>query len=193
MESKPIESDIKLLEFEQQIVSDLNKYSNLLLVLGKGFSVTKSAASFLYQYRQAKEAQTSPYLIFLVNFSDQEVAATEFYISKFGKNHNLAITKITSSETLSNKRIDLYLKGGVFALTYKVLILDLLTKKLSPSIITGFIINNAQKVAPKTPESFLTQILRRDNPEAFIKCLTDKSNSVGLGGMIKVEKIMKSL
>ena len=84
----------------------------------------------------------------------------------------------------------MYLKGGVFACTYKILVLDLLTKKLSPSIITGFIINNAQKVFLKSPESFLTQILKKENSEAFIKAITDKPNSLGLGGQLKVEKVM---
>jgi DNA excision repair protein ERCC-4 len=103
------------------------------------------------------------------------------------------MTKISSTDNLSNKRIDLYLKGGVFSISYKCLVLDLLTKRLSPTIISGFIINAVQKLNDKSPESFLTQILRKENPDAFIKCVSDKPNSLGRGGMISVETIMKSL
>jgi hypothetical protein len=77
--------------------------------------------------------------------------------------------------------------------TYKAIVLDLLTKRLSPSIITGFIINEAQKIKVKSAESFLMQILRRDNADAFIKCLTDKPVSVGSGTIFGVESLMKSL
>ena len=90
----------------------------------------------------------------------------------------MPLYKIHSSETsVSNKRIDLYLKGGVFAVTYKILVLDLLTKKLSPSIITGIIINQAHKAGSahaKTGESFIAEIVRRGNQKSFIKAITEK-------------------
>lgn len=79
--------------------------------------------------------------MFLINFSDQEFAAIEFYLKRIGKDNSLPLTKISASDNLTNKRIDLYLKGGVFSISYKCLVLDLLTKRLSPAIISGFIIN----------------------------------------------------
>ncbi len=104
------------------------------------------------------------------------------------------MTRIAPSDSMTNKRIDMYLKGGIFSVIYKAIVLDLLTKRLSPSIISGFIINNAQKVEENSPESFLTQILRKDNADAFIKCFTDKPNSIARGGsMHVVENRMKSL
>jgi DNA excision repair protein ERCC-4 len=78
----------------------------------------------------------------------------------------IPLFKIHSSDaSVSNKRLDLYSKGGVFSVTYKILILDLLTKKLSPSIISGLIINNAHKAnakgaGNKTGEAFLAEIIR---------------------------------
>lgn len=66
------------------------------------------------------------------------------------------MTRIAPNDNMTNKRIELYLKGGIFAVSYKAIVLDLLTKKLSPSIISGFIINNAHKVEENSPESFLT-------------------------------------
>jgi len=55
------------------------------------------------------------------------------------------------------------MRGGFFQITFKTLILDLLAKKISPSIISGFLINKAHKIETKCPESFLTQILKKDN------------------------------
>jgi len=91
----------------------------------------------------------------------------ESYLSGLQKTKPIPLYKIHSSEaSVSNKRLDLYLKGGIFAVTYKILVLDLLTKKLSPSIITGLVINHAHKAGStgaKTGESFIAEIIRRGN------------------------------
>lgn len=91
------------------------------------------------------------------------------------------------------KRNDLYLKGGVFVVTYKQLVLDLLCKKVSPLIITGLIINQAHKCTPTCKETFLTAIIKEQNPNAFIKCFSDKPAMVKKGGLSKLEKLMRSL
>ena len=83
-------------------------------------------------------------------------------------------------------------------MTYKILVLDLLTKRLSPSIISGIIINNAHKAGTKSKsgESFIAEIIRKGNADAFIKGFTDKPHSVGKGsgfGVQGVEQLMKAL
>ena len=114
-------------------------------------------------------------MIFLLNFTDQEYAAIEFY--QKGLPSSLPMLKIQSSDNVvSNKRLDLYLKGGIFSITYKILVLDLLTKRLSPAIVSGIIINNAHKAGGrvKTGEIFIAEIIRKGNYEAFIKGFTEK-------------------
>ena len=51
-------------------------------------------------------------------------------------------------------------------MTYKILVLDLLTKRLSPAIVSGLIINNAHKAGGKgrSGESFIAEIIRKGNP-----------------------------
>lgn len=135
--------DPSILDYERSILSDLNSASNCLLILGKGFSLTKTVASFLYQYKSEPGSLTTPYLMFLINFSDQQFKSLEYYLETLGPDTTLPLLKFATNDNLSNKRVDLYLKGGVFSISYKCLVLDLLTKRLSPSIITGFIINSA--------------------------------------------------
>ena len=132
-------------------------------------------ATFLSQFYcskdSSKDQQTSPFLIFILNFSDQEFAALETYLEILHKANNsplipIPLIKIHSSEaSISNKRLDLYLKGGVFSVTYKILVLDLLTKRLSPSIISGLIINNAHQICSKgkSGETFIAEIVRKGN------------------------------
>ena len=130
------------------MIQELNQYTNSLIILARGISVTQATANFLYQYRGRSETNSSPFLIFLVNFSNQDFDAIEFWLRRMpgGLDLPLSLTKISPSDSLSNKRVDMYLKGGVFSISYKAIVLDLLTKRLSPAIISGFIMNNSQKV-----------------------------------------------
>lgn len=126
----------------------------------------------------------------MLSFSENEIDAIDLYLDQNG-----SITRIKSTESLNNKRLDLYLKGGIFSVTYKTLVLDLLTKRLSPSIISGFIINNAHKAGAKQSsfEPFLCKLLKKDNPDAFIKTFSDKPQNLIKGGLIGIEKTMKNL
>lgn len=121
----------------------------------------------------------------------------ESYLKDLQTTKPVPLYKIHSSDSsISNKRLDLYLKGGVFTVTYKILVLDLLTKKLSPSIISGLIINCAHKAGSsgtKTGESFIAEIIRRGNQDAFIKAISEKPQGVGRGGIMGIEAFMKSL
>lgn len=112
----------------------------------------------------------------------------------------LPVYKIQSSDSsLSNKRLDLYFKGGVFLVSYKILILDLLTKRLAPSIISGLLLNNAHRgtggrAGGFTGESFIAEVIRKGNPEAVIKCFSEKPQAVGKGsGVQGVEQFMARL
>lgn len=134
-----------------------------------------------------------------MNFSDDEYNAIEYYLKMSPVEDALPVVRVQSSDSaISNKRLDLYMKGGIFLVTFKILILDLLTKRLSPSIITGLIINQAHKAGgrAKSGESFIAEIIRKGNPTAFIKGFTDKPWAVGKGsgiGVQGVENLLKSL
>ena len=165
------------LPFEQSLLSDLQSSDNqcTLNVFSAGVpTIPKAVAHFLSSFTSltpragTKAGESFPDLIFLVNFNDMEFACIEHWLTLYAehyyakedgktKKNVVSIKKISSAEsahTLS-KRAELFLKGGVFAITYKQLVLDLLTKRLSPSVISGFIINNAHKIKPNNSESFL--------------------------------------
>ncbi len=73
-------------------------------------------------------------------------------------------------------------------MTYKQLVIDLLSKKVSPLIITGIVINEAQKChKAHSSENFLIRQIKKDNPQAFVKCFSDKPHKVVAGGLAKLE------
>jgi hypothetical protein len=92
------------------------------------------------------------------------------------------------------KRSDQYLKGGVFCISYKQLVLDLLSKKVSPLIISGIIVNTAHKCHKETDcETFLIKMIKRENPNSFVKCFSDNAEVVKRGGLMKLEQAMRAL
>jgi len=85
----------------------------------------------------------------------------------------------------------LFLRGGVFAVTYKQLVVDLLCKKVSPLIITGVIVNQAHECEQK--ESFIVRLIKQAHPEAFVKLLTDRSASIRSQGLLGLQRMMTAM
>jgi hypothetical protein len=86
----------------------------------------------------------------------------------------IRVTNIDTQKELL-KRSAYYLKGGVFFVSYRQLVVDLLCKKVSPSIITGICLNQAHSTHT-TCESFLIKLLKQENSRAFIKWFSDQPN-----------------
>ncbi len=64
------------------------------MVLARGLSISKTVASFLYQYRNNRGNKSSPFLIFLINFSDMEFTAIEHYLKDREEKVPLDLIKI---------------------------------------------------------------------------------------------------
>ena len=89
-----------------------------------------------------------------------------------------------SANAVLNKRAELYMKGGVFAVTYKQLVIDLLCKKVSPVIITGIIVNQAHKCQKEySPETFLIKQIHKEASQTFVKCFSNKHKCSKLSGV----------
>jgi DNA excision repair protein ERCC-4 len=100
------------------------------------------------------------------------------------------MTRIADKELL--KRNDNYLKGGVFFLTFRQLVIDLLCKKLSPMIIDGVIVNKCHKTNNES-ESFIIKLITSENSRCFVKCFTDRPNSFQNISETMIESHMQSL
>ena len=110
-----------------------------------------------------KSNDASPYLVFLINFEEPEFECVEQSLLEFcgDLGQNLPIVHM-KGENL--RRSELYLKGGIFCLSFKQLVLDLLCKKVSPLIITGLIVNSAHKCHREADcETFLIKMVKREN------------------------------
>lgn len=90
-----------------------------------------------------------------------------------------------TAETSAPKRTSLYNAGGVFSVTTRILVVDMLTGAIPTNMITGVIVINAERVDDTSNEAFILRLLRSKNPHAFIKALSDYPDRIspGLNGL----------
>lgn len=100
-------------------------------------------------------------LIFLINFKREEIPVIneEIKSQKLGDFEVKQLTKETTQQ-----RSMTYITSGVFAISNVILIMDLLQKALSASIVTAIIINKAESIESiLDQEAWITNMIRREN------------------------------
>ena len=90
--------------------------------------------------------------------------------------------------------VGLYERGGVFSVTSRILIVDLLTNVIKSKAIDGMLIAHADQVTSESTEAFILRIYtsqkRRD--QAFIKAFSDAPDALQ-SGFAKIDKTLKAL
>lgn len=67
-------------------------------------------------------------------------------------------------------RVDLYLSGGIHFVSTRILVLDMLKKKIPIEKITGIIILRAHKILESCQESFVLRLYRQNNKVSNFVC-----------------------
>ena len=90
----------------------------------------------------------------------------------------------------------MYSRGGVFVITSRILIVDLLTNVASAKDIDGILVAHAETVTEQSTEAFILRIFRTQTQFAgktgFIKAFSDAADAL-MSGFAKVDKILKAL
>lgn len=94
----------------------------------------------------------------------------------------------------------MYQQGGVFCITTRILIVDLLTNTASSRDIDGFLVAHAENVVEQSTEAFILRIFQTQKQfgsqdgigKGFVKALSEAPDAL-LSGFAKVDKVMKAL
>lgn len=70
-------------------------------------------------------------------------------------------------------REKMYTQGGIFSITSRILVVDLLTSLLDPQTITGLVVLHADKIVATSLEAFILRIYRQKNKAGFLKAFSD--------------------
>ncbi|PQE07151.1 putative MUS-38 involved in nucleotide excision repair protein [Rutstroemia sp. NJR-2017a BVV2] len=78
-------------------------------------------------------------------------------------------------------REKMYAQGGIFSITSRILVVDLLTSLLDPETITGVVVLHADKVVATSLEAFILRIYRQRNKVGFLKAFSDNPEPFSSG------------
>ena len=162
-------------------------------------------------------------LIFLLNLRENERQTLFSTLTSWGTPPAQLPTLIISESGRSSKeRSALYARGGVFVITSRILIVDLLTGIAKARDVEGMLVAHAERCVEKSTEAFILRIFRsqryfgqvgsavcsggsggvkheeqlqqshNNNNTGFIKAFTDDPSSL-VAGFAKIDKILKSL
>ncbi|XP_034826985.1 DNA repair endonuclease XPF isoform X1 [Maniola hyperantus] len=168
-----VETKYPLLPFEKQIFIDVFE-KDALIVIAKGLNYNTVVANLLWVHKDPAN------LVLVINSNDHE---EKFFTEKF----NLTVLPNTGSE-----REKAYLEGGVYFVSTRILVVDLLKNRVPVSNITGIIVLRAHTVLESCQEAFVLRLFRQKNKTGFIKAFSNSPISFTFG-YNQVEKVMRAL
>ncbi|KAF9269268.1 hypothetical protein L218DRAFT_917010 [Marasmius fiardii PR-910] len=175
-----------LLPFHETILSEIHDPATSdLLVLARGLGLRRIVCTLLKIYDSPEN------LVLLVNATQEEETEIGEELGLMGcRKPGL---RIVGYETGSSRdRQDLYKKGGLIAVTSRILVVDLLQGDIPVDMITGMIVLHAEKISPLHIISFITRLYREKNSTGFLKAFTDQPEHI-TSGLSPLKNVMKEL
>ncbi|KAK6500553.1 hypothetical protein TWF506_003326 [Arthrobotrys conoides] len=86
----------------------------------------------------------------------------------------------------------MYARGGVFTITSRILVVDLLAGLLDPTKITGLVVLHAERVTAVSLEAFIIRIYRQKNKTGFLKAFSESPETFS-AGFSTLTMIMRNL
>lgn len=136
-------------------------------------------------------------LIIIVGAEDRENAwigealAEHAAISMSPKARGLTV--VNTDFTNVGAREKMYARGGIFSITSRILIVDLLTGLLNPETITGIVVLHADRVSTTSLEAFIVRIYRQKNKAGFLKAFSDNPDPFSTTGFSPLATLMRNL
>ncbi|ETL83182.1 hypothetical protein F442_17414 [Phytophthora nicotianae P10297] len=171
------------LPYEREIVEELYAQDGVL-VLGRGLGLLRVLASFVRLY-------CSPRSLVLCLNANEQAATLRRLVLALGLDRRL-LPRVVDARNNLNERQQMYKRGGVFFVTARILVVDLLSNHVDPGLISGLLVNDAHHVTETSIEAFILRLYRERNREGFIKGFCDDSVALS-SGFNRVEQVLKHL
>ncbi|KAI9760612.1 MAG: amidophosphoribosyltransferase [Chaenotheca gracillima] len=167
------------LEYQQDIFQEVRSEDGLV-VLAQGLGILRIVTNLLHSYDAAGSN-----LVIVVGADDREndwltEALAEHAAISMAPNAR-GFNKINSDSISVATREQMYARGGIFSITSRILIVDLLSALLDPATITGLIVLHADRVVATSTEAFIIRVYRQHNKDGFLKAFSDNPNPFATG------------
>ncbi|CAK7266878.1 DNA repair protein RAD16 [Sporothrix epigloea] len=167
------------LEYQQNLFQELRS-DDELVVLARGLGLMRLVTNLLHSYDAAGSN-----LVLVVNADDREngwigeALAEHAAISMAPRARGLTV--VNTDFTTVGAREKMYAAGGIFSVTSRILVVDLLTGLLDPTAVTGMVVLHADRVVATSLEAFILRIYRQKNKVGFLKAFSDNPETFATG------------
>ncbi|KAI0379134.1 DNA repair protein [Hypomontagnella monticulosa] len=167
------------LEYQQHLFQEL-RGEDELVVIAKGLGLIRLVTNLLHSYDAAGNN-----LIIVVGAEERENAwigealAESAAVSMAPKARGLTIVNTDFTSVAAREKM--YAKGGIYSITSRILVVDLLTTLLDPETITGLVVLHADKVIATSLEAFILRVYRQKNKKGFLKAFSDNPDPFTIG------------
>ncbi|GAA5882826.1 hypothetical protein JCM3774_002928 [Rhodotorula dairenensis] len=164
----------ELLPFQRNLLQQLvppedapPNANDAMVIMARGLGLRTVVTTFLKIYDIPEK------LVLLVNATPEEERG-------FAEEVGMRL-KVVAHEMPESQREKMYKDGGLFSVTSRILIVDMLKKTIPVHLITGLVVLHAEEVRPTSPESFIVNLYRRDNKIGFLKAFSDRPEAFTFG------------
>nr|WJN24991.1 single-stranded DNA endonuclease [Pseudozyma thailandica] len=169
-----------LLPFHCQIVNSLvpdkddsPDEGDALVIIARGLGLRRIVSTVLRIYDSPNS------LVILVNATSEEESGIGEELTTLGvRKPGL---RAIHHEMPAKQRSEIYLSGGIMSVTSRILVVDMLSKRIPTGLITGLVVLHAEKVTPTSVEAFIARIYRQENKEGFLKAFSDNPEHFTMG------------
>ncbi|EYU40836.1 hypothetical protein ABFS82_05G079800 [Erythranthe guttata] len=166
-----------MVEFHEHIISDLLEDPiGGVVVVSAGLGLPKLISSLLSLH----DPSQGSVLILNASPSQKNSIDTDSQLSSI------------TSDLPSHHRLSFYTSGGIFFITPRILIVDLLTQRLPTTSIAGIILLNAHSLSDTSTEAFIVRIMRSSNRSLYVRAFSDRPHAM-VSGFAKPERLLKCL
>ncbi|GJN67328.1 hypothetical protein PLICBS_001352 [Purpureocillium lilacinum] len=167
------------LEYQQSLFQEL-RAEDELVVLARGLGLMRLVTNLLHSYDAAGNN-----LIVVVGADEREngwigeALAEHAAISASPRARGLTVVNTDFQSVGAREKM--YSGGGIFSITSRILVVDLLTGLLNPETITGLIVLHADRVIATSLEAFILRVYRQKNKVGFLKAFADNPDPFTIG------------
>lgn len=178
-------SELKL-GYHREIFTDFVTASGLL-VLGEGLGAWEVTKGLIECYADPKV------LVMILGLSpEEEDELITHYTAGLPELIGQVSFKVIKTDTAGGgqERIRFYAGGGVISITSRILLTDMLTGRFPSHLLTGLVLFRAERITEHSLEAFILHILQGQNPEAFVKGVSEAPEPF-TAGFNQLAKVMK--
>ncbi|KAK9453708.1 hypothetical protein V1511DRAFT_482576 [Dipodascopsis uninucleata] len=180
------------LRYQQHILDELLNEDELV-IMGRGLGLHRIVTNMLYTYGSVRQS-----LVVLIGADDREIewigeGLAELSMLNRSRSRSVGLTVVNTESLNIEKRELAYNSGGVFYVTSRILVVDMLSGIIPVEKVTGVAVLHAEKVSATSTEAFILRLFREKNKNGFIKAFSDSPESFAGGGFSPLTTSLKNL